>query len=106
MEWTGLHAQRVSGTVPRKAHHAGSYGNSFKGQGPPCPPPMWEPAWPLDLSTVPDPYSSFSPAILCQIASDFCKSVYIPALSASRWAWVNFDWSDGASTWQTYASWA
>ena len=36
----------------------GNYGRSFREQGPPCPPPTWEPAWPLNQSTIPGPYSA------------------------------------------------
>ena len=61
--------------------------------GKPCPPPQWDPQWQLNLSTTPwtpwGPESAFG-----NIPG------YFPALNASRWGWLNFDWSDANRVWQ------
>ena len=48
----------------------GNYGRSFRYQGRPCPPPRWEPTWALNRSTIPGPYSAFSPFLLCVFTHD------------------------------------
>ena len=63
--------------------------------GKPCPPPQWEPTWALNLSTTPwtpwGPESAFG-----NIPG------YFPATNASRWGWLNFDWSDANKIWQDH----
>jgi hypothetical protein len=62
----------------------GGYGWGSSAQA--CPPPQWEPAWALNLSTVTSSASNTS-------------GFYDPR-QASRWGVVTFDWADGAAIWQ------
>jgi hypothetical protein len=62
-------------------------------EGTPCPPPTWEPAWELNLSTTPN--TPWGPEIAIGQKQGFADPV-----NASQWGWINFDWSDGGDLWQ------
>jgi hypothetical protein len=62
----------------------GNYGWAVS--APACPPPQWEPAWALNLSTVTE-------------SAARTTGFYDPEL-ASQWGVVTFDWADGAAIWQ------
>jgi len=61
--------------------------------GKPCPPPQWEPQWRLNLSTT--PWTPWGPESAFGNIPGF-----FPARNASRWGWLNFDWSDANRAWQ------
>ena len=62
-------------------------------EGKPCPPPMWEPVWELNRSTT--PWTPWGPEI-----SEGNIPGFVAPKNASRWGWVNFDWSDANAIWQ------
>ena len=74
----------------------GNYGWNMSGnagtQGAACPTPTWEPAWALNLSTT--PWTQWGPE------SAYAAPGLYDAAKASRWGWLNFDWSDGSAVWQ------
>ena len=59
----------------------------------PCPPPEWDPAWALNVSTT--PWTPWGPESAVGNIPGF-----FPAINASRWGWITFDWSDANKVWQ------
>ena len=51
-----------------------------------CPPPQWEPAWAMNLSTVTESAANMSG--------------FYDAEKASQWGVITMDWQDGAALWQ------
>ena len=89
---------RVEVAPPHPEPHAicgGSYGwfDEKPWSGRPCPPPSWEPVWALNRSTT--PWTPWGPEI-----AEGNTPGFVSPVNASRWGWVNFDWSDASRVWQ------
>jgi len=80
--------------VEKRITCGGNYGwfTENPWDGVPCPPPMWEPVWELNMSTTPG--TPWGPEIALG------NTGFTNPINASRWGWVNFDWSDASSFWQ------
>lgn len=94
----GARARPTSKNSPPTAKRVscgGNYGffEEKPWKGTPCPPPQWEPAWELNISTT--PWTPWGP----DIAEGNIPGFIAPE-NASRWGWVNFDWSDANAIWQ------
>ena len=87
------------GALPPEPHLScgGNYGwmkTELPWAGKPCPPPQWEPVWELNGSTT--PWTPWGP----ESAEAGANGAFFPAKNASRWGWINFDWSDVSAVWQ------
>ena len=89
------------GTHAKPEPHAscgGNYGwmhSETPWAGKPCPPPQWEPAWPLNLSTT--PFTPWGPEVAAGNIPGF-----VDAVNASRFGWMTFDWSDANAVRSTH----
>ena len=81
--------------VEKRTTCGGNYGwfSEEPWAGEACPPPEWEPAWPLNLSTT--PWTPWGPE-----STEGNIPGFVSPLNASRWGWVTFDWSDAFAVWQ------
>lgn len=61
--------------------------------GGPCPPPQWQTQWALNLSTTPT--TPWGPE-----TAEGNIPGYKDPKNASRWGWINYDWSDAYNVWQ------
>ena len=59
----------------------------------PCPPPTWDIAWELNRSTT--PFTPWGPE-----SAEGDTPGFTDPVNASRWGWINFDWSDANGLWQ------